>query len=192
MKQIILASGSPRRKELMKHLNLTYQIDIPQSEEVIDNSLPLKKRIEKLAYDKAHEIYLKNKDAIVIGADTVLEFEGDVLGKPHTKENAFKMLKRLQNKTHSVLTSVCIMSKDKTITFTSTSEVTFHPMSDDEITYYVNTLEPLDKAGAYTIQDKGAIYIKSIKGDFYAVMGLPISKVYQVLKNGRCEVSWGQ
>lgn len=183
MKQIILASGSPRRKELMKHLNLTYQIDIPQSEEVIDNSLPLKKRIEKLAYDKAHEIYLKNKDAIVIGADTVLEFEGDVLGKPHTKENAFKMLKRLQNKTHSVLTSVCIMSKDKTITFTSTSEVTFHPMSDDEITYYVDTLEPLDKAGAYTIQDKGAIYIKSIKGDFYAVMGLPISKVYQVLKN---------
>lgn len=181
MKEIILASASPRRKELMNHLNRPFFIDAPKKEEVIDASLPIDQRIEKLAYDKAYEVWLRHQDSIVIGADTVLEFEGEVLGKPHTEENAIKMLKRLENKTHTVITSVCMMDKDKTIIFTSKNEVSFNPMSNEEIIHYVKTGEPLDKAGAYTIQDKGAIYIKEIKGDFYAIMGLPIAKVYQVL-----------
>lgn len=182
MKEIILASGSLRRHELMHHLQLPFKIKIPQNEEVLDLELDVIKRIEKLAYDKAKEIFQENPEALVIGADTVLSFEDEILGKPHTKENAFRMLKRLQNKTHTVITSVCILTKEKEKCFSSLTDVTFYSMSDEEIIAYIETEEPLDKAGAYTIQDKGAIYIKEIKGDFFTVVGLPISKLYQILK----------
>lgn len=183
MFKLILASSSPRRIELLKHLNLPFTHIAPLQEEVIDESLSIEDRIKALAYDKAYEIFLNDQDKVVLGADTVIVFEDEILGKPHTEEQAAKMLKRLQGKTHQVLTAVSIISKNKTINFTSKTSVTFHKMSDQEIKSYVDTKEPLDKAGAYTIQEKGAIFIKKIDGDFYTVMGLPIAKVYQVLKD---------
>ncbi len=182
MKQLILASASPRRKALMAHFEYPFESITPIKDEVLDDTLSIPKQIQKLSYDKAFEIFEKYPDAIVIGADTAISFEHEVLGKPHTKENAIKMLKRLQGNTHTVITAVSIISKEKEHSFISQTSVTFYEMNDEEIENYVNTKEPLDKAGAYTIQEKGARFIKEIQGDYYTVMGLPVSKLYQVLK----------
>lgn len=182
MKKLILASASPRRFELMSLLNYPYEVVIPLNEEVVDETLSLRKQVESLALDKATEVFASHRDAIVIAADTVIQFESTLMGKPHTEKNAFKMLKKLQGETHEVITAVAILSSTKTKIFSEVTEVTFNPMSDQEIKEYIDTKEPLDKAGAYTIQEKGALFIQGIKGDFYTVMGLPISKVYQILK----------
>ncbi len=182
MKKLILASASPRRFELMSLLNYPYEVVIPLNEEVVDETLSLRKQVESLALDKATEVFTSHTDAIVIAADTVIQFESTLMGKPHTEKNAFKMLKKLQGETHEVITVVAILSSTKTKIFSEVTEVTFNPMSDQEIKEYIDTKEPLDKAGAYTIQEKGALFIQGIKGDFYTVMGLPISKVYQILK----------
>lgn len=183
MKKLILASASPRRFELMSLLNYPFEVVIPLNEEVVDETLSLRKQVENLALDKATEVFTSHTDAIVIAADTVIQFESTLMGKPHTEKNAFKMLKKLQGETHEVITAVAILSSTKTIIFSEVTEVTFNPMSDQEIKEYIDTKEPLDKAGAYTIQEKGALFIQGIKGDFYTVMGLPISKVYQILKD---------
>ena len=182
MKKLILASASPRRFELMSLLNYPFEVVVPLNEEVVDETLSLRKQVESLALDKATEVFASHRDAIVIAADTVIQFESTLMGKPHTEKNAFKMLKKLQGETHEVITAVAILSSTKTKIFSEVTEVTFNPMSDQEIKEYIDTKEPLDKAGAYTIQEKGALFIQGIKGDFYTVMGLPISKVYQILK----------
>lgn len=182
MNKLILASASPRRESILKQLGFKFTIDIPLEEEQVQAHLSLVEQVKQLATDKAKEVYNKHPEAVLIGADTVILFENEILGKPHTKENAIQMLKRLQDKTHEVITAVAIISKDKESIFYESTEVKFYPMSDEEISDYVDTKEPLDKAGAYTIQEKGAIYIKEIKGDFYTVMGLPLARVYRELK----------
>ena len=182
MTRIILASKSPRRKELMELLKIPFEIIVSDIDEQIDYSNDLVKEIEKLSYQKASAVYKDNKDALVIGSDTIVKIGNDVLGKPHSLDEARKMLKKLSNNTHEVVTAVTIIYKDEIDTFSSVAEVTFYPLSDEEIEEYIHTNEPMDKAGSYAIQGDGAKFIKSINGDYYSIVGLPIAKVYHKIK----------
>ena len=122
-------------------------------------------------------------DDIIISADTVVVLDGRILGKPHSREEAFSMLSSLSGRSHTVYTGVCVISKDIKACFAEATDVTFAELCDEEINAYMETGEPFDKAGAYGIQGKGSIMITSINGDYYNVMGLPVSKLYKVLKD---------
>jgi septum formation protein len=182
---LILASSSPRRKEIMKMMGMPFDIIEPEAEETVngdENPLDL---VSRLACMKASDVYERaGKGHIVVGIDTIVCIDGLVLGKPRNRNDAYEMLKRLSGRTHRVLSGVCII-KDRTapIRFVSETSVTFTDMSDDEINEYVDTSEPYDKAGAYGIQGKAAKFIKSINGCYYNVMGLPLSEVYGIIKN---------
>lgn len=182
MNKIILASKSPRRIELLSLLNVDFDTIPADIDEQIDINNDLKKEIEKLSFQKANHIYQNNKDALVIGADTIVSINDKVLGKPKSYEHAKDMLRLLSNNTHIVITGVTIISKDKVETFSSIAKVTFVELSEQEIDDYIKTNEPMDKAGAYAIQGIGAKFIKHIDGDFYTIMGLPIAELYQRMK----------
>lgn len=183
MQRLVLASKSPRRKELLDLLQIPFEIIVSEIDETINLKGDLKKEIENLAYRKAQKVFETNQDAIVVGSDTIVVIDNEVLGKPKDKKDAFRMLKMLSGNTHEVITGVCLLSKSKKDTFSSTTKVKFNDLSDEEIEEYLNTKEPYDKAGAYAIQGLGAKYINSIEGDYYTVMGLPIAEVYKRLKN---------
>lgn len=178
MQRIILASASPRRKELLSLLNQPFEIITADIDETMNPDNNLIDEIESLSFKKALAVFKDHKDAVVIGSDTMVALNNQRLGKPKDKADAFRMLKALQGKTHEVVTAVTIISATQSETFSSISRVEFYPMSDDEINEYINTNEPSDKAGAYAIQGLGAKYIRSIKGDYYSIMGLPIAEVY--------------
>lgn len=194
MSQIILASGSPRRKELLEQMGLTFEVCPAKGEEVITATVP-SDVVEELSRQKAEEVAggilswmarHSMQDILVIGSDTVVAFEGKILGKPKDEADAKRMLSMLSGKTHSVFTGVTFVFIDQSgktgeYTFYDKTDVTMYDMSEKEIEHYIATKEPMDKAGAYGIQGKGAIYIKGIVGDFYNVMGLPIGKLYQEL-----------
>lgn len=180
--RLILASGSPRRKELLSLLGIPFEVIVSDFEESIDESKPLEKEIERLSFGKAKTVFDKNEDAIVIGSDTIVTIDNKVLGKPKTIDKAMEMLEEIQGREHVVITGVTIMSKEKTETFYTASKVYFNPMSKEEIEEYTNTKEPLDKAGAYAIQGIGCKFINKIDGDYYSIMGLPVSELYTRLK----------
>lgn len=182
LKSIILASQSPRRRELMLLMNVPFSSENPQIEETVDPELPIEKAIEKIATDKALDVFKRHPQAIVIGSDTVVVLDGQVLGKPSDDEDAVRMLKELSGKTHKVITGVCLISDEEKIVFHSSAKVTFYPLEEAQIRNYVSNSLPLDKAGAYGIQDRGALLIKSIDGDYYTIMGLPIAEVNRRLK----------
>lgn len=182
MKKIVLASQSPRRRELMQLLNVPFETVSPIGEEFMDLNLPIQKRIEAVALHKAKTGLEKRPDNLIVGSDTVVVIDGEVLGKPTTEENAVEMLKKLSGRTHQVLTSVAMISSSFEKVFTATTDVTFYELDEKEILDYVKTKEPLDKAGAYSIQSGAAIFVKKIDGDFYTVMGLPIGEIHQILK----------
>ena len=182
IKNIILASQSPRRRELMLLLNMPFSSENPQIEEVLDLSLPLTEAIENIAIDKALNVFGRHPQSIVIGSDTVVVCDDLVLGKPKNDEDAISMLTLLSGKTHEVITGVCLLSDTERIVFHSIAKVTFYPIDEVLIKSYVATSLPLDKAGAYGIQDKGALFIKAIEGDYYSIMGLPIAEVHRRLR----------
>ena len=182
MRRIILASKSPRRRELMEMLKLPFEVIVSDIDEQIDHDNDLVKEIEKLSRQKAQAVFLKESDAMVIGSDTIVKIGNEALGKPHTVEEAREMLKKLSDKTHDVVTAVTIMYQDQAETFSSVTEVTFYPLSEEEIDEYISTNEPFDKAGAYAIQGDAAKFIRCIKGDYYTIVGLPIAELYQRLK----------
>ena len=181
MTRIILASKSPRRKELMELLKIPFEIIVSDINESIDHDNDLVLEIEKLSYQKAMSVFLKNQDALVIGADTIVKIDNKVLGKPHSIAQAREMLQLLSNNTHEVITAVTILYQDKVETFSEIASVTFYPLSDEEIDEYINTNEPMDKAGSYAIQGDGAKFIKCINGDYYSIVGLPIGELYHRL-----------
>lgn len=183
MSKIILASGSPRRKELLTMIGIDFDVIVADIEEKIDYSNDLVKEIEKLSFQKANAVFTNHQDKIVIGSDTIVKLNSTVFGKPKTKQEAKEMLKTLSNKTHQVVTAVTILSKDKKETFSSITDVTFYELDDKQIDEYVESVEPLDKAGAYAIQGKGCEFVKKINGDYYTVVGLPIAEVYRRLQN---------
>ncbi len=182
--KIILASGSPRRKELLAQIELPFEVITKEIDETLDNEGSLRDQIETLSFKKALAVFQDHKDRIVIGADTLVTINNERLGKPKDEEDAYRMLSELSGKTHDVITAVSIISPKMSETFSSVSMVTFYPMSDKEIREYIASKEPMDKAGAYAIQGLGAKYIKGIVGDYYAIMGLPIGEVYhRILKH---------
>lgn len=183
MKKIILASQSPRRKELLEKCGYPFEIDVADIDESITNTKDLNEEIRQLSIRKAKAVLSRHEDCIVIGSDTIVVIDHEVLGKPHTKEEAKEMLEKLSGKTHQVITGIAIISNQRTYSNTNTSYVTFEVLSKEEIDKYVDTNEPMDKAGAYAIQGIASRYIKSINGDYYSIMGFPVSMVYEELKN---------
>ena len=180
--KLILASQSPRRRQLLSLLNIPFDIAPADIEETINEDKPLREEIEKLSFLKANAVFKDNKDAVVIGSDTIVTLDNKVLGKPEDKEDAKRMLRLLQNNKHVVITAVTIISSKMSETFSVVSDVYFYPLSEEEIDKYLENDEGYDKAGAYAIQGLGSKFIKKIDGDFYAIMGFPIGEVYHRLK----------
>lgn len=182
---VILASGSPRRRELLSMLDITFRVDTSHSvDETVPAGLPACEVAPYLSRLKA-EAYPVESDGrkLVITADTVVIIDGEVLGKPTDEADARAMLASLQGRTQKVVTGVTVRTADFMTTISAESEVEFAPLTDEEIAYYVDRYRPLDKAGAYGIQEWiGAAGIKGISGSFYNVMGLPVQRLYSMLK----------
>lgn len=183
--KLILASASPRRKELLEKIGLPFEILPAKGEEIITKKLPWEV-VEELSFQKAKEISdLQTENCIVIGADTIVARDTKIMGKPKSEEDAFAMLSDLSGDQHQVYTGVTLIKtgeETKTVTFAEKTEVFFYPMSEREIRDYIATKDPMDKAGAYGIQGDFAIHVKKIDGDYYNVVGLPIGRLYQELK----------
>lgn len=182
MKNIILASASPRRRKIMDKLNLPYRVVISNVKEVMREDLYLEKRIENLALQKAEAVFKDNQDCVVIGADTVVVLNGEVLGKPHNMTEAREMLKKLSGHTHEVITAYAVLTDEKKVLSYDTALVKFADISDEEIEKYIQTREPYDKAGGYAVQGWASVFIEKIDGSFYTVMGLPLHLIYKELK----------
>lgn len=182
---IILASASPRRRELLSGLGVSFEtLCLPGIDESFPDSLPANEVAGYISVKKA-EAYKQQMQTnqLIITADTVVVSENRILGKPHSRENAVEMLRFLSGKTHHVITGVTILTTDKQKTFSVSTDVTFANITDKEINYYIDCYQPMDKAGAYGIQEWiGFIAVESISGSYFNVMGLPIQRLYQELK----------
>ncbi|KEK26379.1 Maf family protein [Bacillus gaemokensis] len=189
MKKLILASGSPRRKELLELANVPFEIVVSEVEETIGAYSSPSDIVMSLALQKASAVAEDHDDCVVLGADTIVTYESRILGKPSDEAEAKEMLQLLSGKTHEVYTGVALISKEKTVTFYERTEVTFWELTAEEIDAYIRTKEPLDKAGSYGIQGKGAIFVQHIQGDYYSVVGLPISRLVRELKQFDNDVS---
>ena len=181
---IILASASPRRKEILQNVNLKFKIETSDvDEQILENEQPIS-LVLRLALEKGMSISNKYPQALVISADTVVSEGGQILGKPKDEHEAKEMLSRLSGKTHQVITGISLIhsSNSKKIIDYVVSDVKFKQLSQDDIQNYINTNESLDKAGAYGIQGYGAVLVEEIKGDYFNIVGLPISKLSDLLK----------
>lgn len=204
-KRIILGSASPRRRELLEQIGISFEVRVSDKEEVYHSLIPeeivkelalskaenvaddlreKQEQVKQISFDKKNNVLL---DTIVIGADTIVVSDGSILGKPKDEADAVRMIRSLQGRSHKVYTGVAILDYDdegkrKSVVHAVETEVFVNPMSDEEIREYAATGEPLDKAGAYGIQGQFATYIERIDGDYYNVVGLPVSYVYRQLK----------
>ena len=193
MEIIVLASGSPRRKELLAKTGLKFSVVVSGGEEKAETSDPAE-TVEKLSLDKASAVadllQAEKEPQLIIGADTVVACDGEILGKPSDREDAFRMLWKLQGQTHQVYTGVTLLLKKKHTwqahTFSEKTDVQFYPVSREELLAYIETGEPMDKAGSYGIQGGFGIYVKGICGDYNNVVGLPVGRlVYELKKLGK-------
>ena len=188
MSEIILASASPRRRELLQNMGLDFSVVVSDADEsLVDSSVVPGIYVQQLALLKAAESakkIIKNKNAVVISADTIVVDDGLILGKPADEADARVMLKKLSAKTHKVYTGFCVMrlSDAKTVCKSVETEVTFRELSDEKINRYIESGEPMDKAGAYGIQGLGAMLIDRINGDYFNVVGLPVGELANVLE----------
>ena len=184
-KPLILASQSPRRKELLNLMGLTFGVDVPSTfQEFTPEHFPDPQvLVRENAKGKVEEVKSRHPDSIILGVDTVVSIQGKILGKPNSQEEAMSMLTQLQGQTHVVWTGVSLLDtvSGKEMTFEDATEVDFLPMIPKDIADYVQTGEPMDKAGAYAIQGLGSVYIRGIRGDFFNVVGLPIWHVHAAL-----------
>ena len=184
MEKLILASASPRRRELLGLIAEDFDVIPAKGEENVDMSLSPADTVKALAKQKAEEVSKEFPDRIVIGADTMVFCEEKALGKPKDVLDAERMLKLLSGRVHSVITAVAVAQNGNSVKlFAEETKVEFYPLSDDEINRYTESGEPMDKAGAYGIQGKGALLVKGIEGDYYNVMGLPVGRLYRELKS---------
>ncbi|HHV11959.1 MAG TPA: septum formation protein Maf [Clostridiales bacterium] len=192
MYQIILASESPRRKEIMETMGISYQVIPANVMEVVEETVP-EEMVQALARLKTAEVLKKQQlqfpqyqDVIIIGADTMVFYKEHALGKPGNVQDAVRMLSMLSDDAHEVITGVSIIIKNKygfeeQVSFAVSTKVRVQPLTLEQINDYIATGEPMDKAGAYAIQGKFGIHIKEIVGDYYNIVGFPISKIYEVL-----------
>lgn len=185
-RKLILASASPRRRELLAGLGVDFTIDTGNTfEEVIPDGLPQPQVPEYMAKGKSHGFHRElQSDEIIITADTMVLCEDEIMGKPKDREDAVRMIEKLQDNTHTVYTGVCIRSLEKEVSFTVATDVRFGNLTPDEISYYIDTCKPFDKAGAYGVQEWiGYAAIKGIEGSYFNVVGLPVHRLYHELKN---------
>lgn len=180
---LILASKSPRRKELLTQAGYQFKIMVSDVDETVDETNPIEK-VLAIAKKKGNDVFNKYNfnDVVILSADTIVVINNEVLGKPKNVDDARLMIKKLQNNVHQVYTAVYIKSQNNEDCFVEKTDVSVGEMTEEEIEEYINTSEPYDKAGGYGIQGIFSRYISSIKGDYYNVMGLPIYKVREVLK----------
>ena len=183
MGKIILASSSPRRKELLALADLDFEVKVQPVDETMDAALSIADAILSIAHKKAKAVlpFVENDD-IVIAADTVVVFQSQIIGKPVNEADAIQILTQLQDAMHTVITAVSMVLGQKEISFVDKTEVYFNALSTQQIEYYVSTYKPYDKAGAYAIQEWiGAVAVNRINGDYFNVMGLPINRVLQAI-----------
>lgn len=180
MEKIVLASGSPRRRELLTQIGVRFEVIKAEGEEHITAADP-EEAVKELSMQKAMEVAGKCRGAVVIGADTVVAAEGKILGKPKDREDALRMLKMLQGKSHQVLTGVTVFLGEpgRTVQFAETTKVHVFPMTKEQMEAYADSGEPMDKAGAYGIQGRFAAFVSGIEGDYNNVVGLPVGRLYQ-------------
>ncbi len=178
---IILASSSPRRRELLTMIGFEYRIETSGEEEVQPHGLPPAEYVKTLALQKAQPVAYLHPQDCVIGADTIVYLEGDILGKPHDPEVAKAYLARMQGKEHVVYTGVAVLKGGKSDVRHCETRVTFAPMTEAEIDAYVATGEPLDKAGAYGVQGPGGVFVERVEGNYFNVIGLPLPMLYRML-----------
>ena len=182
-KRLILASSSPRRKALLTYITDAFEICKPDVDENINEPDPLK-LVSKLAVLKAQAAAAVNSDAVIIGADTIVVQDGEIMGKPVDEADAARMLRKLAGRCHQVFTGFCVLDAESGREVSDIVEtiVTFNPMTDEEIEAYIQTREPMDKAGAYGIQGFGSKFVPYISGNYFCVMGFPVSQIYDALK----------
>lgn len=183
MTDIILASASPRRSELMTLAGFRFDVICADIDEIVPEKAMPQEVVMSLALQKAQAVAKDHRKSAVVGSDTVVALDGKILGKPRSEKEAAEMLRSLSGRIHKVFTGVAIVCGEKVTSFFEETEVEFYTLTDQEILDYVATGEPMDKAGAYGIQGRGAVLVKRINGDYFNVMGLPISKVYRELKD---------
>ncbi|WP_300361422.1 nucleoside triphosphate pyrophosphatase [Fusobacterium sp.] len=181
---MILASNSPRRKEILENFGFSLEIKTKNIEEISDEKEIIKK-VEDIARKKVMAVAIDNPNEFVIGADTVVVIDDKILGKPKNEKDIYEMLHLLSGRTHQVITSFSFINISKNIDIKDSqiSDVSFKNISDEEIKWYIDTKEPFDKAGSYGIQGKGSYFVEKIDGDFFSVMGFPIGKFVRTLAN---------
>ncbi|MBR6784902.1 MAG: septum formation inhibitor Maf [Clostridia bacterium] len=182
MKKIILASASPRRKELLTTAGVEFEVLVSDADETIPDGTAPTDAAMITAEKKSLAVAEKCTDCVVIGADTIVVLDGKILGKPKDEADAASMLRFLSGREHEVITGVCLTDGNKTEKFAQVSRVKFYELTDGEIAAYVATKEPMDKAGAYGIQGKGCVLVESIEGDYFNIVGLPVAATVRALK----------
>ncbi|MBQ6832509.1 MAG: septum formation inhibitor Maf [Oscillospiraceae bacterium] len=180
--KLILASQSPRRRELLSLLNIPFEVCVSQADETMDPGAPPEQQVALVSRRKA-EATPRQEDQVVIAADTIVVCDGSVMGKPHCREEACQMLERLSGRTHQVMTGLTVLWGEQCHTCTEITDVTFRSLSRQEIDRYVDSGEPMDKAGAYGIQGGAALFAEKLSGDYYNVVGLPVCRLVQVLQS---------
>ena len=179
--ELILASGSPRRRELLSLYTTDFTVCVSDFDEAAVTADTPAHLVEQLARGKCLAVARQHPEAVVIGCDTVVDVGGEVFGKPTDPEDAKRMLRALSGATHAVHTGVCICCGSHTESFVDSCQVTFFPISEQEIAAYTATQDPYDKAGAYAIQGRAALWLDHIQGDYYTIMGLPVSRTVRLL-----------
>ena len=185
MQRIILASQSPRRKQLLEWAEIPFDVLIKETDESYPENLSIEEIAIHIARNKALAVKRSgNINIPILAADTIVVLQNEIIGKPKDREDAIKILSALSGKQHKVITGVVILNRKKELSFSETTEVQFHDLTLSQIEFYVDNYKPYDKAGAYAIQEWiGVVGIKSVKGDFYNVMGLPVSRVVKAIEN---------
>lgn len=179
---MILASASPRRRELLSYSASSFEVRPADVDETVPDNISPEETAEYLAVKKAKAALKANPYDDIIAADTVVILDGEIMGKPRNINHAREMLRRLSGKTHKVITGVCVCSRGRTESFSECTEVTFYDLTDSEIEAYIQSGDPMDKAGAYGIQSPGGtLFVKEIKGDFFNVVGLPVARLHRLL-----------
>ena len=176
--KLVLASKSPRRSEILKNAGIDFTVRVADADETIPDGTKPEDAVVFLAARKALAVE-RADDETVLGADTIVVLDDKILGKPKDKDDAYNMIKSLSGRVHSVFTGVCAVGNGVSLTFAEETKVEFYPLSEDEINEYINTDEPYDKAGAYGIQGLASKFIRGIQGDYFNVVGLPVSSVYK-------------
>ncbi len=186
MSKIVLASQSPRRKQLLEWAEIDFEVIVKETDESFPGEMPITEVPMHIARNKALAVLGADpsiKERIILAADTIVVLNNEVVGKPSDRQNAIDILSKLSGNKHQVITGVVLMKAEMEIAFSDTTDVWFHELTQDQIAYYVDHYKPYDKAGAYAIQEWiGVVGIKSVNGDFYNVMGLPVSRVVNALK----------